>query len=203
MMRPCMQVILIALAVQGCASDDRSASSISPAKYSATDVDQRDTALARKENLLGLNLLQLEKYPDAETHLQKALTADILYGPAHNNLGTLYFRQAKFYLAATEFQYAGKLMPRQPEPRNNLGLVFEATGKMNDAIAFYDKAAALDPENPEFVGNSARARFRRGDQSEEFREMLARLVATDSREEWVDWARQTLKKSGRVSTTKP
>lgn len=74
---------------------------------------------------------------------------------------------------------------------------------MNDAIIFYDKAVALDPENPEFVGNSARARFRRGDQSEEFREMLARLVATDPREEWVDWARQTLKKTGRASTTKP
>jgi hypothetical protein len=35
-------------------------------------------------------------------------------GPAHNNLGIVYYRQKKYYLAAWEFQYAAKLMAYSP-----------------------------------------------------------------------------------------
>jgi hypothetical protein len=31
-------------------------------------------------------------------------------GPAHNNLGIVYYRRKKYYLAAWEFQYAARLM---------------------------------------------------------------------------------------------
>jgi hypothetical protein len=32
-------------------------------------------------------------------------------GPAHNNLGIVYYRQKKYYLAAWEFQHAARLYP--------------------------------------------------------------------------------------------
>ena len=50
-----------------------------------------------------------------------------------------------------------KLMPNQPEPLNNLGLVFEATGKLDEATDSYTKAVTLEPDNVQALGNLARA----------------------------------------------
>ena len=36
----------------------------------------------------------------AQEYLQKALVADVTYGPAHNTLGMLYLKQRRLYLAA-------------------------------------------------------------------------------------------------------
>src|SRR4029453_19576722 len=110
-----------------------------------------------------------------EAELKSALAADVMCGPAHNNLGKVYYHQHKLYLAAWEFQYAMKLMPNVPEPRNNLGLVFESAGKLDDAVASYDEARGLEPDNVQFIGNLARARVRRGDDDAGVRDLLRQL----------------------------
>src|SRR5206468_4004250 len=111
----------------------------------------------------GAALLDNGDFQAAETELKAALSADITCRPAHNNLGKVYFHQNKLYLAAWEFQYAMKLMPNQPEPPDNLGLVFEIAGKLDDAADSYARAVALEPENVHALGNLARAHVRRGD----------------------------------------
>ncbi|MES1171564.1 MAG: hypothetical protein ABUL56_04300, partial [Actinomycetota bacterium] len=95
-------------------------------------------------------------------------------------------------LAAWEFQYAMKLMPNTPEPRNNLGLVFESAGKLDDAVASYDEAMRLEPDNVQFIGNLTRARVRRGDRDDSVRELLGKLVMRETRPDWADWARGQL-----------
>jgi tetratricopeptide (TPR) repeat protein len=124
--------------------------------------------------------------------LQKALVADVNYGPAHNNLGQLYFLQRKFYLAAWEFESATKLMPECPEPQNNLGLVFEEVGKFDEAINCYRTALSLQSNNPEIIGNLARTLVRQEQFDEETRGLLEGLVSMDTRPEWVAWAREQL-----------
>lgn len=131
-------------------------------------------------------------WAEAERLLKAALDADVTFGPAHNNLGTIYYRSGRLYLAAWEFQYAGKLMPDRPEPRNNLGLVLEDAGKLDEAVKAYDDAVNLAPNGAEFLGNAARARVRRGDGGAEVEGLLDRLVLHDSRPEWVGWARERL-----------
>jgi len=153
---------------------------------------RRDTDVARRHDARGLKLLAEGDLEQAEKAFKAALEADVMFGPAHNNLGAVYLRQAKLYLAAWEFQYAAKLMPNHPEPRNNLGLVFEAAGKLNDAVDWYAQAVELAPDNAELIGNLARARVRRGDSDDETRELLSQLVMKDTRSEWVDWAKQRL-----------
>jgi Flp pilus assembly protein TadD len=128
----------------------------------------------------------------AEIALKAALEADIMCGPAHNNLGKVYYRQGKLYLAAWEFQYAMKLMPNQSEPPNNLGLVFESVGKFDEATDSYEKAVALGPENVEALGNLARARIRRGDHQGDVAALLEKLVLRDTRPTWAAWERKTL-----------
>jgi tetratricopeptide (TPR) repeat protein len=159
-----------------------------------------DTDAAKSLNERALTLLGKGKPDKAEEKMQKALIADVAYGPAHNNLGKMYFSQEKYYLAAWEFEYAVKLMPDRPEPYNNLGLVFEAVGKFNEAIEAYESARKLQATNPEVIGNLARARIRRGDPVADVHPLLADLTFFDSRPCWVAWAKEQLMLSSRQPT---
>jgi Flp pilus assembly protein TadD len=155
-----------------------------------------NTELARQENDRAFALIQQGKYADAEPMLNRAIAADVTFGPAHNNLGLVYFhtKHSPMYLydAAREFDYAARLMPYQPDPRNNLGLVFEETGKFREAVESYERARKLAPDNPEYIGNLARVRVRRGDRDDETRKLLEELTFKDPRPDWRDWARMKL-----------
>jgi len=160
-----------------------------------------NTALARQLTLQAHALIQQEKYDDAEPLLHKAVDADPMFGPARNNLGLVYFRQQadehakhsnSLYMAAWEFENAIKLMPYQPEPRNNLGLVMEAAGKLTEAAVEYQRARKMQPDNPEFIGNLARVKIQQGARDEETKQLLQELTFKDPRPEWRNWAREEL-----------
>lgn len=163
----------------------------------------RDNDAARHDNEAALRLVDKGDYAGGEQLLRRALSEDVMYGPAHNNLGLVYFHQQKLYLAAWEFQYAAKLMPNQPEARNNLGLVFEASGKLDQAVDAYDVAMKAEPDNAQFVGNLARARLRRGDKEADVRPLLEKLVAIDTRPDWSQWAREKLSLGPRPAAAVP
>ncbi len=152
----------------------------------------RDTEAARRPQARGVQLLGEGQIEQAEQAFQAALSADLFFGPAHNNLGTVYLRQQKYYLAAWEFQYAEKLMPHQAEPRNNLGLVYEAVGKLDDAAKSYEQALDLEPENPRIAGNLARVYVRGNRTDDKTRKLLESIVLKDTRPEWIAWARERL-----------
>ena len=143
-------------------------------------------------NTLGLELLEQGKLDEAEAKFKEALTADVMYGPAHNNLGKVYYLQKRYYLAAWEFEYAMKLMPYLPEPKNNLGLVFESVDQLDKAVSYYQEAIKMEPENPEVIGNLVRAQLQRDDRDDGVGQLLSELVRIDTCPEWVDWAREKL-----------
>jgi Tfp pilus assembly protein PilF len=182
-------IILFALPTLGCSTAPRPAED----EYQTLGKNVgRETERARALNDRAAELINNGNYPDAQKLLKEALAADVMFGPAHNNLGKVYYTQKNLYLAAWEFTYAAKLMKHQPEPRNNLGLVFEASGKLDDAVSEYSEARKLEPENPQFLGNEARARVRRGERGPEVRELLDQIVSLDSRPAWLEWARDQL-----------
>jgi Flp pilus assembly protein TadD len=159
----------------------------------ATAPPGQDTALAHAENDRAYELIHEGKDQEAESHLHKAIEADVTFGPAHNNLGLIYYRQGRYYDAAWEFYNTTKLMPYQPDVRNNLGMVLEMdVTKYNEAIDSYEQARKLAPDNPEYLANLARAKDRRGDRDEEMKKLLQELAFKDSRPEWRDWARMKL-----------
>jgi len=153
---------------------------------------ERDTAAARRHNRTATRLLDGDKLDDAQRELKAALAADLFFGPAHNNLGTVYLKKKEYYLAAWEFQYAAKLMPDEAEPRNNLGMVFETVGRLDDAAQWYDKALSISPESVEIAANLARIHARKNIRNERTRELLALVVMKDKRPVWVNWARERL-----------
>jgi Flp pilus assembly protein TadD len=152
----------------------------------------RDTKTAIKENAEAYEAMERGDLEKAEKRLKVALTADGFFGPAHNNLGICYLRQKKYYQAAWEFQYAGKLMPYSAEPRNNLGMVYEEVCRMDEAEKWYDEALSLQPDNPQLIGNLVRTRLRENKRDERTCQLLSDLILKDTRPEWVAWARERL-----------
>jgi Flp pilus assembly protein TadD len=183
--------LILICAVGGCATD-RSSAAASKTYRTAAKGPGHDAERAKRLNAHALELMKQGKSDLAEKALKDALAADVSFGPAHNNLGKLYFDRGEFYLAAWEFQYASKVLPEQPEPHNNLGLVYEAAGKLDEALQAYHKALQLAPDDPQFIGNAARVRVRRGDRDAKLRDLLQRLITHDTRAHWVEWARETL-----------
>lgn len=159
---------------------------------------QRDTEEAEKEHSKGLTVLHRyiegknANLGNAEKHFQKALVADVTFGPAHNSLGLVYYFQHKLYLAAWEFEYAAKVMPERVEPIYNLGLVYEAAGNLERAIEYYETALAMAPQDPAVLGSMITAQLRLGSSVEELQPMLQQLLFLDSRQDWVTWAEQQL-----------
>lgn len=186
-------LILVVLVAGGCQSSNT---------VTLGDPTQ-NTELARSYNDLAYTHIQKGEYDKARTLLEQALNADITFGPAHNNLGLVYFQLDDLYRAAHEFDSAIKLMPYQPDARNNLGMVFERFGErtrsqeaFKKAVDAYERARKLSPDNPLYLGNLTRVKINRGDRDEETRALLEELVFKDPRPEWRDWARMELLKMG-------
>jgi Flp pilus assembly protein TadD len=154
--------------------------------------EQANSDRARELNGKGVKELEKSDLDQAEKTFKDALTQDLFFGPAHNNLGIVYFRQKKFYAAAWEFQYAVKLMPGKSEPRNNLGMVFENVGKMDEATKCYEEALKLEPEDVQVMANLARLRIRTNLRDDRTRQLLNEVILRDQRPEWVNWAREKL-----------
>jgi tetratricopeptide (TPR) repeat protein len=119
-----------------------SADAVGP--YTPPSAAARDTTKAEALNREAADLLESER-GRAEDLLRQALTADIFFGPAHNNLGVLFLMQEKLYEAAGEFEWAKKLMPGHPDPRVNLALVLELAGRTDEALASYEAALEVWP----------------------------------------------------------
>lgn len=176
-----------ALAAIGCQSADSAAAG----PYRTIRVEpRRDTEAARSANQRGLDHLAKGDLDRAAEEFGAALTADVEFGPAHNNLGKVYFKRKDWYKAAWEFEYAAKLMPRRAEPRGNLGLVFEEAGELDKAVDQYRQAISLDSGHIEHKANLVRALIRRGDRTDEVRQLLQQVIEQDTRPQWQLWAQQ-------------
>jgi Tfp pilus assembly protein PilF len=157
---------------------------------------RRDTDAARRANQRGLDFLAKGDLDRAAEQFGAALTADVEFGPAHNNLGRIYFAKKDWYKAAWEFEYAAKLMPRRAEPRGNLGLVLEEAGELDKAVDQYRQAISLDPGNIEYKANLVRTLIRRGEQTDEVRQLLQQVIDQDARPQWQTWAKQQQSRLG-------
>jgi len=181
----------LTLLVAGCApfSKQRRTS----AKYETVRAEpNRNADKARHFNDKAIGHIQSCEWERAIHFLQKALAADLTYGPAHNNLGRAYFAQGKYYLAAWELQHAITEMPGHAEPINNLGLVYETVGRNMEALEQYELAYSLEPTRAEYIGNLTRIRLVIDDKDPTVVELLRELVFYDTRPTWTWWAREQL-----------
>ncbi len=177
-----MVVLAMVAAAAGCAGPSIAG------PYSTTDPAHRDASKAETLTRDAVECADADA-ARAEALLREALTADLFHGPAHNNLGVLYFRQGKLYEAANEFEWARKLLPGHPDPRLNLALVLERAGQVTEAFTAYDAALEAAPEHVPTMQAYARLAVREGRRDEKVDAMVKAIALRGEDERWRAWAR--------------
>ncbi len=124
----------------------------------------------------------------AEKLLREALALDLYNGPAHNNLGTLLLMRGDLYEAASEFEWAKKLLPGHPDPRVNLALTLERAGRTDDALATYDAALEVYPHHLAATQGLVRLQLRCGRADDRTVAMLHEVAMRGETDQWRAWA---------------
>jgi Tfp pilus assembly protein PilF len=182
-----LTLLVVTALVQGCSSAPRG----SP--YAPHSETARDPAKAQRLTLEAADIMRSDP-PRAERLLREALTADIWHGPAHNNLGVLALHKdpPQLYEAASEFEWARKLMPGHPDPRMNLALTLERAGRMDEALATYETALEVYPNHMQTMQALARLQIRARKTNQQTTDMLREIALAGDNEHWRSWARERL-----------
>lgn len=175
-----MRALVLALAVAACRSTGSG-------PYETHGANERNTVHAQELNAEAADLIASEP-AEAEKRLRAALTADIFFGPAHNNLGVLHLKAGRLYEAAEEFEWARKLMPGHPDPRMNLALTLEQAGKTDQAIRTYKTALEVWPGHIGTIQALARLEVSSGHLSPELAGWLDEVVMRGETQAWKGWA---------------
>jgi tetratricopeptide (TPR) repeat protein len=157
--------------------------------YAPAGEPDRDTARAQGLSRQAADLLSDD--PDrAEALLREALTADLFFGPAHNNLGVLHLQAGRLYEAAGEFEWARKLMPGHPDPRMNLALTLERAGQADEAIQAYEAALEVYPGHVPTLQAMARLCVASGRDDPRLEGWMHVIALQGETEAWRSWARR-------------
>lgn len=171
---------------------DRHGSPESPYAVSADDAATspvRDTIAAQRLTREAAEVIQTDR-EHAEQLLRKALEADLFYGPAHNNLGIIALGCDEFYEAASEFEWARKLMPGHPGPRMNLAFTLECVGRTDDAVSTYETALEVYPNHLPTLQALTRLLVRERISDERIPEFLDEIAMRSEDATWREWAQK-------------
>jgi len=172
-------ILLAAVVLAGCGSSGRS-------PYASDDRVERHPELARELYARAVETGRSDP-AEAERLLRRALAADLYHGPAHNNLGVLLLGRGELYEAASEFEWARKLMPGYPAPRVNLALTLERAGKTDEALDAYDAALAVYEGHLPAMQGKARLQIESRRADSETAALLDE-IALRGDAEWREWA---------------
>ena len=178
-------VILFASLV-GCQSGKRG-------PYVEQALERRDTAQAAKLNRRAADII-VSNPKEAERLLRDALSHDLHFGPAHNNLGILFLGKGNLYEASSEFEWARKLMPGHPDPRVNLAIALERGGQIDDAIAAYESALETRPELEDAMVGLAMVQLKNRRSDDRTKYLLERIAVASTTESKRAWALTQLAK---------
>lgn len=161
--------------------------------YAPQTQTARDTFKAQSLNQKAAAIM--DKDPaKAESVLRDALTADLFFGPAHNNLGIVYLRKNELFSAASEFEWARKLMPGHPDPRMNLALTLERAGRVDEALTAYASALETYEGHMPTIEAMTRLRIKSGRADDKTRSMLEDIALKGETQQWRQWAKMQLTK---------
>ena len=157
--------------------------------YATVAAGARHTARAEQLSRQAADLMETD-LAGAERLLREALSADLFFGPAHNNLGVVFLKQGKRYEAAAEFEWARKLMPGHPDPRVNLAMTLEDAGKADEALASYSAALEVYAGYLPAVQGVARLLVRSGKHDERLEGWLQVVAERSDDPAWRSWAQE-------------
>ena len=157
--------------------------------YSTQEGARRETAKAERLTKEAAELLD-EDPKRAEELLREALTADIFFGPAHNNLGVIHLNRGDLYEAANEFEWSRKLMPGHPDPRFNLAMTLEQAGQVDEALASYSAALEVYDGFLPAIQGLALLTVKSGRDDERLEGWLKAIALRSESGQWRTWAKR-------------
>lgn len=94
------------------------------------------------QNFLGILYAQIEEFDLAETHMRKAVSLEPRYSEAQVNLCGFLMRKKEYDEAMKHCQLAAEdvTYPNAERAYHNLGMMYEESDKMDDAVKMYKKA---------------------------------------------------------------
>jgi len=93
-----------------------------------------------------------ENLAEAERLIQQALALEPGSGAYIDSLGWLYYQQGQYDKALVELLHAEELLEKaDPVVYDHIAEVYKAMGVMDKALVYWQKAAALAPENQRFA----------------------------------------------------
>jgi len=162
------------------------------APVSEADRDTQKAIALNNEALSFMDKGDVSSFNKAEGLLRQSLSADLYFGPAHNNLGVIYLQEGKYYEAAGEFEWARRLLPGHPDPRVNLAMTLESAGRSDEAIATYRTALEVYPDYIAAAQGLARLQLKNGKADEKTPALLRVIAMQGETPEWREWAKGEL-----------
>jgi tetratricopeptide (TPR) repeat protein len=147
----------------------------------------RETAAAEKLSREAADLMSKDP-SEAERLLREALTKDLFFGPAHNNLGVLFLNGGKLYEAAGEFEWARKLLPGHPDPRVNLAITLERAGRTDEALTTYSAALEVCADYLPAIEGLASLTARTGKHDDRMQPWVREITMRAESATWREWA---------------
>jgi len=96
------------------------------------------------------------------------------------------------YEAASEFEWARKLMPGHPDPRMNLALTLERAGRIDEALATYDTALEVFATHVPTMQALCRLRVRTNQVDDRTLQYLRQIALEGENAQWRSWAHEQL-----------
>jgi tetratricopeptide (TPR) repeat protein len=125
-------------------------------------------------NSLGFALFQEGKSREAIVALEKAVAADPKHWKSHNNLALAAIDVGELEMAEAHYRESLAIQP-QPAIYNDLGVVLEREGLVDEAVRAYRQAIALDPKLASAHFNLGAALGRRNELAEAERRLRRAL----------------------------
>lgn len=177
-------VILVAMILWGCALPSCSLLPTGQSMPRKNSIEQSHI-LYRD----AINLMDSGEYAIAQIKLEQ-IVADGSSSPSvYNDLGVCAMQSRDFELARWSFEQAIDLGSDAFEPRYNLGMLYESSGKLILARDLYQEAYLQSDMNILILGNLTRVQFKLGNHEDNVLEQLAEIQAKHPSKVWVDWAR--------------
>ncbi|MEM1330086.1 MAG: tetratricopeptide repeat protein [Planctomycetota bacterium] len=123
----------------------------------------------------------------ASEWFRSAVESDDRLGEAWLALGVTEMELERLPEAAAALEAASALMPGNPEPAYNLGVIYERLLLYPAAIEAYERALALSDNDLHTMENLARAYIRHGSQPERALELVLASLERERRENWTVW----------------
>ncbi len=144
----------------------------------------------------GDRLLAAGKVVPAAEKFKEAIRASEDYGPAWNNLGKALMRDQNFYDAQQAFARAAELLPRDPRPCENLGVLYVVRDIPGEALKHFEESLARDPNYlPSIRGLVRASQFcERNDQAsnEKIRDHIRRALMLETDAKWREFFQRQL-----------